>query len=314
MLKYYESRLDLTKYDYNKDGTLDAVYLIYSADVDYDEAEFFWAYVTWNYDETKYDGKDAFYYMFTGLGFMKESVNGGYTNDYYPEISGLKVNASTYIHETGHLLGLDDYYDYEENLGCNEGLGGADMMDATVGDQNVYSKTMLGWLDPQIVTSTKTVTIQSSQAKGDAILVPLKFNNSYFCEYLLIDLYSAQGLNALHASMDNSYLYDGAKYGVRIYHVSSWINDPFNNDFGSFTDYNNSSTDIALIKLVEADGTTKFSNSNGWASSTDLWQTGGKLSAKFQNYKTNDGKSLNFDIKMDSVSATQATITITYNA
>lgn len=312
VLKYYASKLDLTKYDYNNDGTLDAVYLIYSAPVDYDDGDFYWAYVTWNFDETKYDGKNAFYYMFTGLGFMEESVKGGYTDEYYPEIPGLKVNASTYIHETGHLLGLDDYYDYEENKGCNEGLGGADMMDSTVGDQNVYSKTMLGWLDPQIVTSTQTITIQSSQAKGDAILVPLEFDNSYFCEYLLIDLYSAQGLNKLHASMDNSYLYDGAKYGVRIYHVSSWIKDPFNNEFGSFTDNNNSSTDISLIKLVEADGTKKYSNSNGWATDTDLWQAGDKLSTAFPKYKTNDGKLLIFDISIDSVSASEATITVTY--
>ena len=142
----------------------------------------------------------------------------------------------------------------------------------------------------------------------------MKFDNSYFCEYLLIDLYSAQGLNKLHATMSNSYLYDGAKYGVRIYHVSSWINDPFNNDFGSFTDYNNSSSDISLIKLVEADGETKFKSSSGYATDTDLWLTGGKFSSKFPNYKTNDSKTLIFDITMDSVSATQATITITYKA
>ncbi|MDE7167949.1 MAG: hypothetical protein K2O28_03770 [Clostridia bacterium] len=314
VLKYYESKLDLTKYDYNKDGTLDAVYLLYSAPVDYDDGDFWWAYVTWNYDETKYDGKDAYYYMFTGIGFMEESVKGGYTNEYYPEISGLKINAATYIHETGHLLGLDDYYDYEENKGSDEGLGGADMMDATVGDQNVYSKTMLGWLDPKIVTSTQTITIQSSQAKGDAILVPLKFDNSYFCEYLLIDLYSAQGLNKLHASVSNSYLYDGAAYGVRIYHVSSWIKNPYKNDYQSFTDYNNTSSDISLIKLVEADGETKFKSSDGWAMDTDLWKTGGKLSSAFPKYTTNDGKYLIFDIKMDSVSSTQATITITYNS
>lgn len=193
-LAYYanETGLDLAKYDSNKDGAIDAVYLIYSAPVDYKSDSFYWAYVTWDDDEgaTKYGGKDAYYYLFAGFDFMKESVKGGYTNESYPVISGLKINASTYIHETGHLLGLDDYYDYYPTKGCNEGLGGADMMDYTVGDQNVYSKTMLGWLAPQIVTSTQTVTIQSSQEKGDAILIPLNFNNSYFCEYLLIDLYS----------------------------------------------------------------------------------------------------------------------------
>ncbi|MDE6677074.1 MAG: hypothetical protein K2K12_05130 [Clostridia bacterium] len=314
VLKYYESRLDLTKYDTNGDKTIDAVYLIYSAKVDYSDDSFYWAYVTWDYDETKYDGRDAFYYLFAGFGFMEESVQGGYTNQYYPVIPGLKINAATYIHETGHLLGLDDYYDYYAGQGSDEGLGGADMMDATVGDQNVYSKTMLGWLAPQIVTTTQTITIQSSQAKGDAILIPLKFNNSYFCEYLLIDLYSAQGLNALHASISDSYLYDGADFGVRIYHVSSWIENAYDNDFGSFTDNNNSMSDIALIKLVEADGESKFTSSNGYATRNDLWQAGDKLSEAFPQYTTNDGKLLIFDITINSVSATEATITITYNA
>ena len=322
VLAYYEDKLDLTKYDHNNDGAIDAVYLIYSAAVDYvdDDQDFYWAYVTWdddgdeNTEPQKYDGVDVYYYLFAGLGFMDESVKGGYVTEYYPEIAGLKINASTYIHETGHLLGLDDYYDYEERQGCNEGLGGADMMDATVGDQNVFSKLMLGWLTPTIVTDTQTITIKSSQERGDAILIPLNFDNSYFCEYLLIDLYSNQGLNALHASMDNSYLYDGASYGVRIYHVTAWANDPFNNSYGSFNDYNNSTTNFALIKLVEADGEKKFASTDGWASESDLWQTGDKLSTAFPQYMTNAGKLLIFDITMDSVTQNSATITITYNA
>lgn len=315
-LEYYESRLDLTKYDYNKDGAIDAVYLIYSAPVDYSDDSFYWAYVTWDDDEGKatYDGKDVYYYLFAGLDFMIESVKGGYTSEYYPVIQGLKINASTYIHETGHLFGLDDYYDYFPNQGSDEGLGGADMMDGTVGDQNVYSKMMLGWLTPEIVVSTKTITIQSSQAKGDAILIPLKFDNSYFCEYLLIDLYAKDGLNKMHGNMSGTYLYDGESYGVRIYHVTAWAENPFDNDFGSFTDNNNSKSDIALIKLVEADGETKFVSSDGDASKSDLWQAGDKLSDAFPQYMTNDGKTLIFDITINSVSATQATITITYAA
>ena len=311
VLSYLESRLDLTKYDNNNDGVIDAVYLIYSAPVDYDEGDFYWAYTTWYYGENKYDGLEAYYYFFAGFDFMYESTSKD-TGSGYDRISGLKINASTYIHETGHLLGLDDYYDYDTSAGCNEGLGCADMMDYTVGDHNVYSKIMLGWLTPTIVNENRTVTIQSSQASGSAILIPLDFNNSYFCEYLLIDLYSAQGLNALHASVDNTYLYGGANYGVRIYHVSSSINKPFDNDYGSFTDCNNTSTAKSLIKLVEADGENKFKSSDGIATQADLWKAGNQLSKVFPAYTRNDGKKVNFDIKIDSLSATSATVTITF--
>ena len=47
---------------------------------------------------------------------------------------------------------------------------------------------------------------------------------------------------------------------------------PFNNDFGSFTDCNNSTSDKSLIKLIEADGDNKFASSDGYAAESDLWQ------------------------------------------
>lgn len=316
-LAYYEDILDLTQYDSNNDGCIDAVYLIYSAPVDYDEADFYWAYVTWYYGEEQYDGLDAYYYLFAGFDFMYEDAGAnakGFDYAYKGGLDGLKINASTYIHETGHLLGLDDYYDYEPNKGSNEGLGGADMMDATVGDQGAYSKIMLGWIEPTIVTTTQTITISSLQASGNCILIPLNFNNSYFAEYLLIDLYSAEGLNALHASPNGSYLYDGASYGARIYHVSSEITTPYENDYASFTANNNTSSTYALIKLVEADGEKKFSSTDGYASQNDLWHTGDVFSEVFANYKRNDGRTVNFDISFVAVSKDSLTVTITFTA
>lgn len=317
VLSYLEPLLDLTRYDSNGDGVIDAVYLIYSAPVDYVDADFYWAYVTWYYGEQKFDGLDAYYYLFAGFDFMNEYTGSNDNSGVDSVIDGLTINASTYIHETGHLLGLDDYYDYDENNGSNEGLGGADMMDATVGDHDAYSKLMLGWIEPaEIVTQTATVTIGSLVESGQFILIPLSFNNSYFCEYLIIDLYSSAGLNALHASQYNSYLYDGIESGVRIYHVSSqlWesLDDYDGNSYFSYTKYNNSDTTYSLIKLIEADGGKRFSDTNGWAVDADLWQEGDTFSVIQPNYTRNDGKLLNFDIRIDSVSATSATITVTF--
>lgn len=317
-LNYYNNSINYAQYDTNDDGCIDAVYLIYSAPVDYSEygSDFYWAYTTWFYGEEDFDGVFPYYYLFAGVDFIYESTQKD-PGSGYDEIKGLTINANTYIHETGHLLGLDDYYDYDEDLGGNKGLGGADMMDYNVGDHNVYSKIMLGWITPTIVNDTTTLTIESMQAMSSngvkAILIPLNFNNSYFCEYLLIDLYTATGLNALGAGQDNPYLYGGASFGVRIYHVSSSANNPYKNDYGSFTDYNNTDTQIALIKLIEADGETSLTEAGAWAASTDLWQTGSKLSTVFPKYTRNDGKLLCFDIEMVSVTETGATIKITFN-
>ncbi len=317
VLTYYEDRLDLTQYDYNNDGMIDAVYLIYSAPIDYEYANFYWAFTTWYFGEETYDDCGAYYYFFASVDFIYENTAKD-TGSGEDKIDGLKINAETFIHETGHLLGLDDYYDTDLKKGSNEGLGGADMMDYNIGDQNVYSKIMLGWLDATVVNETTTITIQASaqvpSAIPSALLIPLDFDNSYFSEYLLIDLYAATGLNEMHAGLQDTYLYGGAKYGVRIYHVSSSIENPYAEDgYGSFTDCNNSVTSNALIKLVEADGDKKFSsNQDGIAEADDLWKAGDIFSKKFPSYARNDGKTVNFDIEIVSVSSTSATITVTF--
>ncbi len=328
-LAYYAQSLDLTKYDTDNDGIIDAVYLIYSAPVTYDSEanadSIYWAYVTTYPTETqKYDGLEVGYYLFAGFDFMDEHT--GNSNDTYlgqdgyTPYKGLKIMAETYIHETGHLLGLDDYYDYEDAKGSGEGLGGADMMDYNVGDHNAYSKLILGWVDPTVITTTQTVTINAFESSGQFLMVLLDYDGTYFSEYLLIDLYANTGLNFLGASQQNSLLYYdlttkvGAEYGVRIYHVSSSIKTPYNDDYGSFTDNNNSVSDTALIKLVEADGEKKFASTEGYAESTDLWMAGDSLLSAFPNYARNDNKKVNFDIRIDSVSKTSATITITFEA
>ena len=311
VLAWLEGRIDLTQYDSNGDGCIDAVYLIYSADVDYSADSFYWAYVTWYMGAEQYDGLDAYYYLFAGFDFMDEDADRADGLEYNGKIDGLQINASTYIHETGHLLGLDDYYDYYPNSGSDEGVGGADMMDYTVGDHSAYSKIMLGWTTPQIVTQNGTFTLSPFVESGDCLLIMLNFDNSYFSEYLLIDFYTATGLNQMHAMQPDSLLYGGAQKGVRIYHVTGWANNPYSDEYGSFTDCNNSLTSEPLLKLVEADGETKFRSTNGYAAASDLWQAGGSLSAVF-NYCRNDGKAVNFDVKVESITNQSATVTVTF--
>ena len=332
VMTWLEPLIDLKVYDNDSDGVLDGIWLIYTADVDYDAADFYWAYVTTYYKEDgndkTYDTLDLGYYLFAGFDFMNE-YTGNDNDPYYDNtgiyvdatISGLKINASTYIHETGHMLGLDDYYDYDAATGSLGGLGGADMMDNTVGDHNAYSKIMMGWITPTVVTTTQTVTLNPFESSGSCIMVLLDYNGSYFSEYLLIDLYTNTGLNAAHANQNDSLLYQtssgkGVAYGVRIYHVSSKIaENPYTDEYGSFTECNNSVTEFPLIKLVQADGEKDFSaDEYGLCSADDLWKAGQKLSTVFPNYARNDNKKVNFDIEIVSVSATSATVTITFAA
>ncbi len=316
----YARGFDFTKYDVDQNGVIDGVYIIYSAPIDYD-GDYYWAYVTGYTDDLSYGDLDAYTYLFASVDFMYEDIETSDPNEFSP-IAGLKLNATTYIHETGHMLGLDDYYDYNPNQGSDKGLGGADMMDYTVGDHNAYSKLLLGWVKPTaVVTGTQTITISSLESSGQFVIVLLDYDGTYFSEYLIIDLYSATGLNALHAGLDDSYLYDGASFGARIYHVDATIANPYGDEYYSFTDNNNSTSATPLLKLVEADGDSNFESDQvqdiygdyfSCAAADDLWQTGDVFSQAQPNYTRNDGKLVNFDISFDSVTADSLTITITF--
>ena len=317
VLAKLEKEIDLSKYDYNSDGVIDGVYLIYSAPVDYeDESSIYWAYVSYyvagEEDNQTFDGLDAYYYLFAGFDFMDEDADTAQGYENMGIIPGLKINAATYIHETGHMLGIDDYYDYYPGEGSDEGLGGADMMDYTVGDHNPYSKLMMGWITPTVITSSQIVNLSAFVDSGECLMILLDYNNSYFCEYLLVSFYSATSLNQLHGEQEISYLWDGVEYGICIYHVVSWIDNPYSDDYFSATNNNNSISDVALIKVIEADGSNQFSDSDGFAMADDLWQAGDKLSDVFPNYTRTDGKTLNFDIIINTTNANGATVTVTF--
>ena len=68
--------------------------------------------------------------MFAGIDFVS------YNQD-------AKLDSTVYIHETGHLLGLDDYYDYNDDIGPRGGIGKTDMMENNIGDHSSLSKILL---------------------------------------------------------------------------------------------------------------------------------------------------------------------------
>ena len=84
-----------------------------------------------------------------------------------------KVDTHTYIHETGHLLGLSDYYSQDATQKFKP-MGGMDMMDYNLGDENTFSKMLLNWTRPYVITGETTITINASNKIGDCILVPAK--------------------------------------------------------------------------------------------------------------------------------------------
>ena len=177
ILKYYDSKIDYSKYDSDNDGAIDSVWFIYDSDIDTSSSSPFWAYTvnsTLPFDnygniknEYKYDSKFMGYYAFAGVGFMTPGSYASYNSD------KIIVDSHTYIHETGHLFGLDDYYDYDDSVGANRGLYGASMMDYNLGDLDPYSKLLLNWIDPYVVNGNGTInfTLENFEKTNSVIIL-----------------------------------------------------------------------------------------------------------------------------------------------
>ena len=207
-----------SKYDQNEDGYIDGLWLIYNVidgDLVTSESQPFWAYTT-NYvaqasnsitGETRIVGTR---YANCALSFLYDDSSSGY-------------DAHTIIHETGHMLGLDDYYSYDNT--SNYGyLGGIDMMDLNIGDHTAFSKYALGWIEPTVIyQEDTTITLKPFESSGDALIIPSSYyNDSAFSEYLILEYKTPTGLNELDATEKYRNVYPLAfSNGLAIYHVDA---------------------------------------------------------------------------------------------
>jgi PKD repeat protein len=154
---------------------------------------------------------------------------------YYPRVD---------IRETGHLLGLPDYYDYDASTGPKGGVGGWDMMDAHWGDHNAFSKYLLGWIDPFMINAgTQEVILpptRTTPSDNTVLIMPGAVPDS-FGEFFLVQ-YREPGSG-------NDPLKTGLSKAVWIWNVDSTLSDG-----GWSYLYDNSYSSHKLLPLMEADG------------------------------------------------------------
>lgn len=210
--------MDMTQYDTDKDGYIDGVWLIYSCP-NYtnggprtDENNY-WAYTSWGNQNEDGDVTSPIYNLFgwASYDFLFE----GYGKS--------KLDTHTYIHEMGHFLGLNDYYSDSSQYSP---IGRVDMMDGNIIDHNSYSKMLLGWTKPYLVTGNAEIDLYSMENENACIVIP---DDDYagedgkfdpFGEYLLLELYTNDHLNykdSKEAVLNRPLAMNGK--GVRIYHV-----------------------------------------------------------------------------------------------
>lgn len=354
----------LQYFDSNGDGAFDIIEMVYSAPFYATDAgngvynkpinnDIFWAYCGGNSTgsenkERPTISKYAFfsYYTFVEAGTYDE--NNKQESWTCKQISeGVPMDAHTLIHETGHGLGLKDYYDtsYSGKNPC----GSVDMMDNNIGDQCAYSKALLGWVNPTVVTNPTEVTIKSFTESGDCIMVPYRgfykdheeYGNSLYTEYLMIELYTPTGLN----EEDSKHAYAGSYPqaptipGVKIYHIDSRLGTFQYNAGWQFVEYTEKIVNTSDTGKVDT-ATTNTATSRvdeAWlinflprssetivsiVNNDNLFQAGDSFNdgTNYASFKMNEKKgeekdqeiSLGYKITIKSLSSESATIEFAY--
>ena len=340
-------------FDADFNGYVDSIILIYAAP-DYSVsgnpyAPNMWAYTSWLRKEAyrNYDDPGANAFFWASYDFMYGEDHPHNDNRYAGgDTRFCNIDTHTYIHEFGHALGLNDYYDYSQSYSP---AGGFTMQDNNVGGHDPYSLLTYGFVDPYVVTDVATITINDFQSSGDVVLLANRSINSPFDEYILLELYTPTGLN----EFDTLHQYTGSypqgvnEVGIRIWHVDGRLvygtstNDltpehittnplisgykvwnMMSNTYYSYSTQGNISplgrdyenyNELQLIRN-DVDVTHKCKddfNSNCLFKAGDTFSID-KFNKQFVNrYYLNDGSTFSFTVEVESIENNQATLKIT---
>ncbi len=303
LLLSLEKTMDLSEFDSDNNGVIDAIVFINTLAIDAD-VTFQWAYRYWNiYTNTngeyyKYDGVSANDYLWASYQFMWETYDESGNAVYDSSV----LNTYTYIHEFGHVLGADDYYD---TAGVGSPMGGCDVMDSMLGDHNAYSKFNYGWLTNSrliVAENSVTVELEAFSKNGDSLIIASDWDDGLgvYQEYYVVVYYTNGGLN----DIDNGSGYF-LRDGIVVYHVNASLYkeedggyiyyDVFNNNTDASDDYGTEDNLITFIKST-AD---EFTYVQG--------------SAVSKNTTDSKGKKIAYTFTVDSLSGDTATLTFTKN-
>jgi len=341
--KATKTEAEFKSFDSDGNGYLDGVVLIYgyknsSNSIRRSTTGNLWAWTYWLQDENK-DKNNPIpnSYSFMSYDFMYEST-----------FHGIKIDTHTYIHEMGHMFGLQDYYDYNDQSTANP-AGAFSMQDYNVGGHDPYSMLSLGWTTNYIPTESCNIILHPFESSGEVILLKNTLTDSPFDEYLLLEMYSPTGVN----DHDSYYPYQGnhaqgpRTVGIRLWHVDARLIQPENQagtkyssaaittNFDHFTNgYEHLNTNTTygrgyesycsplpscynykLLQLIRSDD-TEGSKMSQDLSASNMFTSGSEFIFKdyttyFTNSgKLNDGSNFGWNFKVNAITNNAASITL----
>ena len=236
---------DIKSYDVNHDGYFDSLNLVYlvpdavSLGIGRESAPGLWGMVKNQRDKMpNVESPVADSYFWVSYDFMyptkdialERTGKSNYSQPNMHTTHGEILEPRTFIHEVGHMFGIDDYYSYSEDDIFF--AGHANMQTLNMMGHDPYSTMLYNWTEPYIPETSTTITIGDFQKNHDVILLTPSWNNdnSPFDEYFLIDLYVPDsGLNEFDATIKKPIYSPDGKHedidtvGVRIWHVDARI-------------------------------------------------------------------------------------------
>lgn len=265
-----EDGVDFSRYDCDNDGIIDFVYVLYAG---YGEADGGASYTIWPHT----------YYIRDAVG-KSVLLDGKYLNTYacaneLEYLSKQHSGIGTFVHEFSHVLGLPDLY--ATNNSSHKTIGDWDIMDTgpynnsgnTPPAFSAYERFFCGWLNPTILNSPKTITVDEIQTSNRAYLITetgesnLIGNNPNPTTFYLLENRQLVGWDEYlpgHGMLITKIKYDYA----------SWSNNMVNN-----------SAPRMGVDMIEADGKAP---ANSYGKPTDAFPAGSNEFTPFEQYPITD--------------------------
>ena len=239
--------VDFSKYDWNGDGNVEQVYIIYAG---YSESSGGPAESVWPHESSL-----ASPMSFNGAMVKTYACSSELAGSMGTNLAGIGAPC----HEFSHCLGLPDFYDTEYN--GHYGMGIWSIMSS--GSHNgggyhpvgftAYERWFCGWLAP--ISLNERTRVQDMPAIEDEPVAYIVYNDATTMEYYLLANHQQKGwdvYNVAHGMMVMHISYDGA----------SWRTNKVN------------AYDLQRVTVIPADGT--FASGN---EASDLWPGPGQKRA-----------------------------------
>ena len=232
-------------YDSDNNGVFDSICILYGSNESSQGMIHFENY----YNKTDSDHPGLKYHMWASVFEATQ------------DLSHCEGDSHVYIHETGHMLGLVDYYDYG---GDTRPAGGFNMQEHNTGSHEAYSITALGW-GKVIVPETDTIIeLEDYESSHVAVLLSShpESQDSPFDEYVLLEMFAPTGTKKFDATYKWRGFYSNGPQdvGIRLWHVDARLTHRDSYSEGYSTDL---VTDPRTLNATEAFSNTSTGTNHG---------------------------------------------------